>query len=183
MSSVWTFKENEDYHKLYDCAVSPEYVDSLWIYQGFPLKEDEEDKDWKEPSFSIQYGDFPDFILNDCQWILCSERLKDCISKNISDSKVKWLPIKVINGDTFCRYYSMLIEDFFKEDIIVNHEMSRKLKNGEIYLPIFIYNRIKNLDLFVVQNDGIHIFISDKLKKVLEVEKFKGLGFEQWEVK
>jgi hypothetical protein len=179
---VYYLRESEDYEKQkYDCAIAPDFVDSIWVYQGCVLKDGEEEKEWKEPTFEVTYGGFPDYLSNDCSWILCSEKLKEVIIKNANNaSDVLWFPVKVINGETFKTYYALLIEHFLKDEEIVNYEKSKKLKSGEVYLPHLKYDKIKNFDLFVMENNGVSLFISQKLKDILEKENLTGLGFEDW---
>jgi hypothetical protein len=179
---IYSLRESEDYEKQkYDYVVSPDNVDSAWIYQGCPLKDDEDEKEWKEPTFEITYGEFPDYLGNDCRWILCSQKLKECINKNANNaSEALWLPVKVINGITFNTYYALLIEHYLRDEDIVNYEKSKKLKNGEVYLPHLKYDKVKDFDLFVMEDNGSTIFISQKLKDMLKEENLTGLGFEDW---
>ena len=179
---IFSLRESEDYEKQkYDLAIAPDFVDSVWIYQGYPLKNNEDEKEWKEPTFEITYGGFPDYLDNDCNWKIFSERLKESIIENANNaSNVLWLPIKVINGETFRTYYALLIDHFLEKEEIVNYEKSKKLKSGEVYLPHIRYDKVKNFDLFVMEDKGSTIFISNNLKSILEKENFTGLGFEDW---
>ena len=179
---IWSLRESDNYDKQnFDYAESPDYVDSLWIYQGYPLKDDEKNKEWEEPTFTINYGDFPDYLGNDCSWCLCSEKLKKIMDNYANNADViRWLPVKILNGETFKTYYALLIENYLEFDKIVNIEKSKKLKDGKVYLPHFIYSQIKDYDLFIKEDGGKSIFISQKLKDILEKENLTGLGFEDW---
>lgn len=180
MKNIYTFRVSDDYEEsLYGFAESSKSVDPLWIYQGHPLKEDEINKEWQIPTFKMLEGKFPDFLDNDCSWVLCSKKMKEIIENNANNSSsIKWLPVKIYDGKSLETYYAALIE-YYLEDII-DFNKSKKLKNGEIYLPHFKYENIKKYDLFAYENDNTSFFISEKLKNILEMSDLRGLDFEDW---
>lgn len=76
--NIFSFRESDDYDKKrYGFAESPDSVDPIDIYQGLPLE-----KPWSEPMFELTEGHFSDYLSNDCDWVLCSEKLKQCIETN-----------------------------------------------------------------------------------------------------
>lgn len=178
--NIYYFRESESYEKDgYGYAESSDAVDSVWIYQGTPLKEDEEDKTWETPVFMMEYGKFADYLDNDCGWCLCSEKLKNILEPYIDNAfKVLWLPVNVRGDETMITYYALLIETPLFQKEVVDYEKSKKLKDGEVYLPHFVYSKIKNFSLFVVDEYPSYVFVSNEIKQILENEKITGIGFQ-----
>lgn len=174
---VFSLKESDDYEENnYGFAEVFGDIDPITMYQGHPLEEE-----WQEPLFRMEYGEYADFISNDCDWILCSSKLKDVIERNISSAyNVVWLPTEVQNANEIRTYYVCLITSFLKIDDVVNKEQSRVLENGEIYLPCFDSKKLVGKQIFSLENFNNEIFISNTLKNILEQENFIGLGFEEW---
>ncbi len=167
--------ESDDYDKKhFGFAEAPDEVDPIDIYQGYPLE-----KEWKEPVFELPDGKFADLLSNDCNWILCSEKLKSCIDGNaVNASDLKWFPISVNNGELIKPYYVLLMDQYLED--VINIEKSRKLADGKIYLPHFIYDKIKHMDLYTIEGNSSDVFISERLKKIIEQEHFTGVGFNDW---
>ncbi len=180
--NVYSLKTSDDYEKIpYGYAESPDSVDNLWVYQGEPLKADEEDQTWNKPTFIIEYGEFPDYLDNDCGWPIISLKMMEAIKKYANNSgDIKWYPILIKNVKVEMQYYVALIDHFKNFEEIVDYSKSRKLKNGKVYLPHFKYDLVDNFDVFVLESYNSSLFISNKLKLQLESENFKGLGFEDW---
>ena len=174
---IFNFRESDDYdEKCYGFAVAFDDVDPIAVYQGYPLE-----NEWVEPIFRMEYGEYTDYICNDCGWTLCSPKLKEAIEHNIGDApNVMWLPAKVRNDDEQRIYYICLITSFLKIDDVVNKEKSRALKDGKIYLPCFDAKKLTGIHIFSLENFNSRPFISEQLKNILEKENFTGLGFEEW---
>ena len=130
--------------------------------------------------FELTEGRFSDFLSNDCDWVLCSEKLKQCIETNaINATDITWCSVAVNDGDVVKTYYALLMETPMKE--ILDIEKSKKLKDGEIYLPHFVYDKIKDVDIFTLEEEyPNYIYISDRLKQRIEAENLAGVGFEVW---
>jgi len=179
MKQKFTFslRVSDDYEENnYGFAESSDYVDPVTVYQGFPLEEE-----WQEPFFRMEYGEHIDFIDNDCDWIICSSKLKEVIEYHIgSMPNVVWLPAKVQNDEEVRTYYICLITSFLKMEDVLDIKNSRTLKNGEIYLPCFDLEKLKGKHFFALENFNNEIFISKQLKDILQKENFTGLGFEDW---
>lgn len=176
MSSIYSFREEDNYEQNgWGFAISTSSVDPILVYQGYPLEEE-----WEEPVFYLEYGDFPDYLSNICGWTICSTTLKEAILKNVNKSKITWLPILVQKGDEQRRYHAMLIDSFLKLEDVVNFQKSKRLKSGEVYLPIFSHDKIKDLDTFVLEDKNSTIFIAEKIMRILSEKNLKGLGFEAW---
>lgn len=173
--NIFTFMESDDYDKNnFGFAEAPDEIDPIDIYQGCPLEDE-----WKAPVFELPDGKFADLLSNDCGWILCSEKLKSCIDGNaVNASDLKWFPASVNNGELAVPYYVLLIDRYLED--VVNIEKSRKLVDGKVYLPHFIYAKIKHLDLFTTEDNPSDIFISERLKKIIEQGHFSGVGFNDW---
>ncbi len=174
-TQIYTFRESDDYEiNNFGYAQPPSYIDSTIVYQGLKLEDE-----WKIPVFQMQDGEFSDYLDNSCRWVLCSQKLRAIIDEFSNNSNIiTWLPVDVNNGEKIEKYFTLLI-DFHLEDI-VDFDKSKKLKNGDIYLPHFIYNKISNFDLFVYEEKPSSPFISKKLKLSLQESKITGLGFEEW---
>ncbi len=174
--NIFSFRESDDYEKIrYGFAESPEIVDTIDIYQGSPLE-----KPWNEPMFGLTEGRFSDFLSNDCDWVLCSGKLKRCIERNaINATDITWCPVAVNDGDVVETYYALLMEH--SRENIVDIQKSRKLRDGKICLPHFVYDKIKDVDIFALGEDYLNgLYISEQLKLVIEAEKLTGVGFEDW---
>lgn len=174
--NIFSFRESDDYDKKrYGFAESPDSVDPIDIYQGLPLE-----KPWSEPMFELTEGHFSDYLSNDCDWVLCSEKLKQCIETNaINATDITWCSVAVNDGDVVKTYYALLMETPMKE--ILDIEKSRKLRDGKIYLPHFVYDKIKDVDIFALEEEYLGgLYISERLKLIIEAENLAGVGFEDW---
>ncbi len=173
--NIFTFRESDDCDKKrYGFAESPDDVDPIDIYRS-PLK-----KPWSEPMFELTEGRLSDFLNNDCDWILCSEKLKQCIEGNaINATDIKWCPVEVNGGEVVETYFALLIEEPLKD--VLDVEKSRKLRDGEIYLPHFIYDKVKDVDIFTLEADyPDYVYISDRWKQIIEAEHLTGIEFRDW---
>ncbi|WP_198362756.1 imm11 family protein [Testudinibacter aquarius] len=122
-----------------------------------------------------------DYLDNDCNWALCSAKMRDVIEKHANNSsEITWIPVKARDGETITPYYAILIEKAFEENVAVNYEKSRKLRDGEIYSPHFNYDVVKDKDIFTLEDYPSYVFISEKLKDILEKSGVTGVGFGNW---
>ena len=130
--------------------------------------------------FELTEGHFSDYLSNDCDWVLCSEKLKQCIETNaINATDITWCSVAVNDGDVVKTYYALLMETPMKE--ILDIEKSRKLRDGKIYLPHFVYDKIKDVDIFALEEKHLGgLYISERLKLIIEAEPLTGVGFEDW---
>jgi hypothetical protein len=175
--NIYSLRESDDYdEKDYGFAEIFDEIDPVIIYQGYPLEEE-----WKEPLFRMEYGEYSDFISNDCNWVMCSPNLKRTIENNVDEeTEIIWLPVKVQNENEIREYYICLLTFFYTADDVLNKEKSKKLKNGEIYLPYFDSRKVDGKDIFILADNNSSVFVSENLKINLESENLSGLGFEKW---
>jgi hypothetical protein len=173
---IFSLRESDDYDKKdYGFAKSPDWIDFV-IYQGYSLEEE-----WQEPIFQLEYGVYADFISNDCAWAICSLNLKEFIESNIEKLQdVVWLPVRVENKEEIRQFYACHVTSHYKYKDVLNIEKSKKLRNGEIYLPCFDESKLKGIHIFSLENHSSSLFISPEMKNMLDSENFTGMGFEEW---
>ncbi len=158
----------DDYH--YGFAFSEESISPLEIQSWSNSKE------WITLKMELRNGSFPDYLINDLDIPLCSEKLKRIIeykAKNTSD--MLWHPI-IISDRKFERTYYYLKLKFVLSDVIDINNSGKD--NDTIYSPVFFQDKIR--DIFRCDYDESYLFVSESLKKEIEQHHITGLSFETW---
>lgn len=168
---VYFIMESEDYDDYhYGFAFSEESISPLEI-QSWDME-----KEWTKLKMELRNGSFPDYLVNDLDIPLCSEKLKQIIeskAKNASD--ILWYPIVVSDRKSERTYYYLKLKLVLSDIIDVDNSLK---DNDMVYSPVFYGDRIR--DIFICDCDESYLFVSESLKKEIEQHRITGLGFETW---
>ena len=169
-AKVFFIIESEDYDDVpygfafSDPSISPKEIKKV-------------DKDlWKPIEMELRDGEFADFLVNDLDIPLFSEKLKNLTDSFVIDSDyISWFPIIVKNTRQINTYYFCKINTYC-ECI----DFDKSFKDGEmIKIPYFIKDKIKNI--FRMQIDSDYLFVSEDLKKAIIDNQITGLDFAKWD--
>ena len=175
MSRVYFPYESEDYDKKkFGFGYSPENIDVCIVSEGLPLE-----KKWERFIIEMRYGLLPDFLITDLNLPICSYKMKKIVVENCRNNKdIEWLPIDVNDGKTFIEFYILHVPNYIPYVI----DMDKSDRDGDvIFSPHFRQELIQDNDIFASEDDTTVVYISEKLKDILDNENLLGLGFESWE--
>jgi hypothetical protein len=169
-AKVYFIMESEDYDN-YGFAFSPENISPKEIQNW------DETKLWLPISFELKDGEPSDYLVNDLNIPLCSLKLKQLIQDNIANKdSVLWYPALVNSERKSTEYYYLKLKNVLKD--VIDIDKSEK-QNNTIFNPYFVEEKIE--DIFRCDFDLSYLFVSEKLKKIIEFEKISGISFETWE--
>ena len=167
--------ESEDYdQKKFGFGYSPENIDVCLVSEGLPLE-----KKWERFTIEIRYGLLPDFLITDLNLPTCSSKMKRIITENCRNSEdINWLPIDVSYDKTLIEFYILHVPHYIPNVI----DLEKSDRDGDvIFFPHFRQDLIQDKDIFASEDDTTAIYISERLRNILENENLPGLGFESWE--
>lgn len=146
-------------------------------------------KDWE--IFKFEYdsteGDImSDYVANIYGWLLVSNTFHELLLKSPLRANLQFLPVEivdVISGSTNATYKVVNILDII-DAIDLEHSKYDVFKlDGKNIITVEKYalkeNMVKNYDIFRLKNDTIPIFVSEKIKKIIEKNKLKGFVFQE----
>ncbi|KAE9527485.1 hypothetical protein [Testudinibacter aquarius] len=132
---------------------------------------------WEPLTMELRDGKFPDFLVNDLDIPLFSERLKGIVDSFVSDANyINWFPF-AIKSKTEIRIYYFCKINIYSDDCM---DFDKSIKDGEmIIVPYFITSGIKSI--FRVKIDSGYLFVSEDLKNVIIDNQITGLEFANWD--
>ena len=122
---------------------------------------------------------WPDFIANSLAWPLFSERMKNVIQENLKGTEgVYWLPVNINTKKEKVTYYLTCFES--KLDVL---DMNKsKFVGSMTVLPVFSLKKIIKFEIFQPPSSlwkiSPLIYVSEKIRAVLEEKNMRGLKFE-----
>lgn len=179
------FNEDMETEKVYFIESSEDYDDQ---HYGFAYSDSEvlpseiqnwpEVEVWKKIKMELKDGEFADYLVNDLNIPLCSERLKDVIVKHTNNpNDITWYPIVVWSASHWMqKEYYYLKTNILLEDVI-DFEKS-DMEKGIVYAPYFIKEKVR--DIFRCTYDDSYLFVSQSLKEIITNNNITGIGFETW---
>lgn len=169
-AKIYFIMECENYDDHYGFAFSPKDVSPKKI-QNWNNSEK-----WHIISFELKGGNYADYIVNDLNIPICSEKLKNIIQNKSSLNKddLLFYPVNISFENENQTYY------FLKAPILKNViDMTKSIiKNNTILYPYFISEKIE--DVFRCNYDTSYLFITETLMKAIQEEHIIGIDFHTW---
>ena len=162
--------ESEDYDDNYGFAFSQENISPSKIQNW------NESDEWEIITFELKGGDYADYIVNDLNIPLCSERLKIILQNSVKLNRDNLLfyPVTISYENKDRQYYFLkppVLED------VIDIEKST-FKNNTILNPYFISEKIE--DVFRCDYDTSYLFVTENLMKILNNKQITGIDFYSW---
>ena len=169
-TKIYFIMESEDYDE-YGFAFSPEDIEPK-VIQNWDKR-----KEWSIIPFELQGGDYADYLVNDLNIPLCSEKLKHIIENNspLNKGNLLFYPVDVTHENRTRTYY------FLKPPILENVIDTEKSvsQNNTIFQPYFIPEKVENI--FRCDYDAEYLLITEDLMKVIQKECVSGIDFYTWD--
>jgi hypothetical protein len=170
MDKIYFITESEDYEDRYGFAFSDDNI-SPGIIQNW-----NNDIEWANISFELRGGDFADYIVNDLNIPLCSEKLKKIIQNKNSNQYAdnSFYSVHILKEKEKRLYY------FLKADVladIIDMENSI-IENNTIMVPYFKQEKIK--DIFRCDYDPSYLFVTESLMNKIKSKNITGIDFYTW---
>jgi len=171
-AKVFFILESDDYDEIpygfafSDSNISPEAVKKISDIES-----------WKPIEMELRDGEFADFIVNDLNIPLFSEKLKNLTEFFVSDSDhISWFPVIIKKGNEKKTYYYCKLQTYLEGCI----DFDKSVIDGEMMLnPYFIKEKIKNI--FRVRIDDDYLFVSEDFENAIVESKITGLSLYTWE--
>lgn len=122
-----------------------------------------------------------DYLRNIINWPLVSEKTKNALGEV---NGIRFYPVSIINGEDneiIATYYLLYIENFIDA---YNMEKSKYRYNQKhniyFFMPMDIYmneNVCNNYDIFRCNQNNTHIYVSEKIKSIIENQGLTGVKF------
>lgn len=157
-------------------------------HPGYFMEECKEIKNWITPSFNIGSFDettgkrltiegiLTDFLNNDINWVVVSDKLKKLLSKiEYLKAKIQFLPVKInLNTKDKKNITYWILNVLESKTDIIDEVKSKKVAGS--YLKIVIKKDFKDLNgIFRISGYESAIFISEDIKVMLELNKITGV--------
>ena len=126
--------------------------------------------------------EFFDYQYNQFAYYLLSERLKNCIEENKgSKDSFSWINVSVSSETETRNYYIPIFESI--PDVLDSKLTTRVSASNAILVPCFASEKLEGHNFFPIESSfGVlprGIFVSEKLKKELQKQKFDNVKFEK----
>lgn len=147
--------------------------------------------EWKKIAFEYNSSEgyiLTDFIANLYRWLIVSKKFVN-VSNNLIKEQVQYLPVKIIdkianieNNSYFVANIVTILDalDMKKSKYDIFEVDTNKIISVEKY--VLIEDKIVNKHIFRLKNDLIPIFVSEKIKQIIEDNKLLGFAFLEVDV-
>lgn len=146
-------------------------------------------KDWK--AFKLEYDStegevMSDYAANIYGWLMVSNIFYELLSKEPLKANLQFLPVELVDitsGSTNDTYKVVNILDVIDALDLEHSKYDVFRLEGEKIIVVEKYalkeNVVKNYDIFRLKNDTIPIFVSERIKKIIEENSLKGFVFRE----
>ena len=179
------------YELMYNYEKSDNYIYCDESYIGeldrYCITDGIKQENWKGIWFeydSKEYSEMTDYVSNVLIWLIISDAFYQCIA-DIPEDKVQFLPVTVrdrrgIQPELICQAVNVL--DVLEGALDLGHSVYDIFEvDDEKVLSVEKYALKKEVieghDIFKLQEDTIPIFVSERIKKIIQKNKFKGFSF------
>jgi hypothetical protein len=173
MSEVRIFfiSESGDYDdNLYGFAFSPDCINPAEIQNW------DKSRIWQPIQFKLKDGDYADYIVNDLNIPLFSEKLKQIVLKSAKNvENISFYPVFISKGNENRMYYFLKLSIILRD--VINLDKS-VVENNTIMRPYFIEKRIE--DIFRCDYDTDYLFVTEYLMNSILKEEISGINFYTW---
>ncbi len=133
-------------------------------------------------SNNVPEKEFCDYQYNQFAYYLLSERLKNCIEENKgSKDFFSWINVSVSSETETRNYYVPIFESI--PDVLDSKLTTRVPASNAILVPCFASEKLEGHNFFPIESSfGVlprGIYVSEKLKKELQKQKFDNIKFEK----
>ena len=131
---------------------------------------------------NVPEKEFFDYQYNQFAYYLLSERLKNCIEENKgSKDSFSWINVLVSSETETRNYYIPIFESI--PDVLDSKLTTRVSASNAILVPCFASEKLEGYNFFPIESSfGVlprGIYVSEKLKKELQKQKFDNVKFEK----
>lgn len=131
---------------------------------------------------NVPEKEFCDYQYNQFAYYLLSERLKNCIEENKgSKDSFSWINVSVSSESETRNYYIPIFESI--PDVLDSKLTTRVSASNAILVPCFASEKLGGYNFFPIESSfGVlprGIYVSEKLKKELQKQKFDNVKFEK----
>ena len=131
---------------------------------------------------NVPEKEFFDYQYNQFAYYLLSERLKNCIEENKgSKDSFSWINVSVSSETETRNYYIPIFESI--PDVLDSKLTTRVSASNAILVPCFASEKLEGHNFFPIESSfGVlprGIYVSEKLKKELQKQKFDNVKFEK----
>lgn len=131
---------------------------------------------------NVPEKEFFDYQYNQFAYYLLSERLKNCIEENKgSKDSFSWINVSVSSETETRNYYIPIFESI--PDVLDSKLTTRVSASNAILVPCFASEKLEGYNFFPIESSfGVlprGIYVSEKLKKELQKQKFDNVKFEK----
>lgn len=132
--------------------------------------------------------EWPDFIDSPISWPICSNRMRDVLS-NVMKSEVMFLSLLLDAGNKNIPYNLINILnkvnclDLAASDVDFHEETDYSSSYLEVNYPVLTKEKIPdNIDIFRLQEDPLHFFVSKRIIEIIANNKLTGIGISKVEM-
>jgi hypothetical protein len=146
------------------------------VYEFDHLKEGQRYENWVPPTFMLKNGGYADYQVNDLDWPLCSEKLKNIIEQYASPHDIiQWLGARVVSQEGEKRdYYVLHLPD--RPDVL-NKKKTVFAAEDVVIKPYFSGKAVSNHCVFSYPDGGFHVVVSEEVLDAILSAGCTGLDF------
>ena len=176
---IYDYEKDDNYINcsIGDIVDTSEYITSNGSYIG----------EWKVPVFQYNSAEgevMSDYIANVYRWLIVSDTFSKYINETTIKSHIQYLPVKIV--DTFSNEENNSYKVANLLDLVdaldLEHSIydvfeldDEKIISVEKYALKAI--EVQDFDIFRLKGDTIPIFVSEKIKKIVEENELSGFAF------
>lgn len=144
-------------------------------------------KDWKDVVFKYHSDEgnvMSDYVANVYRWLIVSSNFCFLINKMISSTNIQYLPIKLVETNSGIENETYKVANILDvvDALDLKHSQYDIFElNDEKIISVEKYalkaSEIKGHDIFRLKSDTIPIFISERIKKIIEENELSGFAF------
>lgn len=182
------------FHLLYDYENDADAIscesDELYDIDRYDVEQGNYVNNWDSRItmfFNPKEGDREtDFLGNDLGWLIISEKLK-LILEDEKINGIQFLPLKIknqLNNTTLNNYYLANICNLVKALDLENSDYNEyELDENEKVISVKKHaikaDKIKNIDIFRLEEDKFPVFVSEKFVNLINAHKATGFDFTE----